>query len=139
MHKSILMSVVLAAACGGSKPSPEPMPPPPGGGDVIAPSTDPAPPDADAGLVAEAKTFVVEMDQELRRLYTDASVAAWANETDITPAHEEAAAKAGAEQAKGITRLIKAARKFEPVHGQARSRDAPPAHAAQVRRPARAR
>ncbi len=69
----------------------------------------------DEALIAEAKKFVADLDGELRKLYVDASQAQWTNETDITPAHEEAASKAGAEQAKGITRLIKAAKKFEPI------------------------
>jgi peptidyl-dipeptidase A len=69
----------------------------------------------DEALIAEAKKFVAEMDGELRKLYVDASQAQWNNETDITKEHEDAASKAGAEQAKGITRLIKAAKKFEPI------------------------
>ena len=55
------------------------------------------------------------MDADLRALYVGASVAAWANETDITPEHEAAAARAAALQASGITRWIKASRRFEPV------------------------
>src|SRR4051812_16381271 len=70
---------------------------------------------ATASAVAEAKQFVAQMDTELRKLYVDASVTAWANETDITDAHEAAASAAGAEQAKAIPRLIKAAKKFEPI------------------------
>jgi peptidyl-dipeptidase A len=66
-------------------------------------------------LIAEAKQYVAQMNEELRKLYVDASQAQWTNETDITPEHEAAAAKAGAEQAKGITRLIKGAKKFEPI------------------------
>jgi peptidyl-dipeptidase A len=69
----------------------------------------------DEALIAEAKKFVADMNEELRKLYVDSSQAQWTNETDITPEHEAAAAKAGAEQAKGITRLIKAAKKFEPI------------------------
>jgi peptidyl-dipeptidase A len=68
-----------------------------------------------AALIAEAKSFVAEMDADLRRLYVNASVASWANETDITPEHEAEAARASAEQAKGITRWIKASRKFDPI------------------------
>jgi hypothetical protein len=35
-------------------------------------------------LITEARQFVAQMDAELRKLYVDASVTAWANETDIT-------------------------------------------------------
>ncbi|HWU88411.1 MAG TPA: M2 family metallopeptidase, partial [Kofleriaceae bacterium] len=77
-----------------------------------APAPPPAPEDP---AVTEARQFVAAMDAELRKLYVDASVTAWANETDITDEHEAAASKAGEEQAKGITRLIKAAQKLEPI------------------------
>lgn len=69
----------------------------------------------DEALIAEAKKFVADMNVELRKLYVESSKAQWTNETDITPEHEDAASKAGAAQAKGITRLIKAAKKFEPI------------------------
>jgi len=55
------------------------------------------------------------MDADVRNLYVGASVAAWANETDITDEHEAASARAAAAQATGITRWIKASQKFEPV------------------------
>ena len=120
MRKPILASLILAAAaCGGNKPATEPVPAPPPT-DGSGATSIPAPPvvDPDAALIAEARAFVAELDKEVRRLYVDASVTAWANETDITPAHEDAASKAGAEQAKGITRLIKAAQKFGPILGK---------------------
>jgi peptidyl-dipeptidase A len=69
----------------------------------------------DEALIAEAKKYVASMNEELRKLYVDASQAQWTNETDITPEHEAAAAKAGADLAKGITKLIKGAKKFEPI------------------------
>ncbi|MGE3546740.1 MAG: M2 family metallopeptidase, partial [Kofleriaceae bacterium] len=118
MNKTIALVSILAAAC-SSKPKPDVVDPAPITEPVAEPGVEPAQAEANsAALVAEAKQFAVEMDKELRKLYVDASVAAWANETDITPEHEDAAARAGAEQAKGITRLIKAARKFEPVLAQ---------------------
>ncbi|MGE0550711.1 MAG: M2 family metallopeptidase [Kofleriaceae bacterium] len=118
MTKTIALVSILAAAACSSKPTPV-VDPAPVTDPVAQPSVEPAQPgDDNAALVAEAKQFAIEMDKELRKLYVDASVTAWANETDITPAHEDAAARAGAEQAKGITRLIKAARKFEPVLAQ---------------------
>ena len=109
--------VLLAAACGGPK-TPDPIPPPLPDPTTAEPST-PAPatpaPDNSAALVAEAKQFVADADKELRKLYVDAAVAEWANQTDITPEHEAAAAKAGEAFSNGLTRLIKAARKYEPV------------------------
>lgn len=109
----LLPAILLAAACGGPQP-PDATPTPP---TAAPPPTGPtAPPvDPDANLVAEAGRFAADMDAELRKLFVDASVTAWANETDLTPAHEAAASAALAANAKGITRLIKAARKFEPV------------------------
>jgi peptidyl-dipeptidase A len=117
--RKLLLVFLVAGAC--SKPAPATTPTPPNPNEPIsnqAPGpTAPAAPDPSA-LVAEAKKFVTDMDGELRKLYVDASVAAWNNETDITPAHEEAQAKTGAAMAKGITRLIKAARKYEAVADQ---------------------
>ncbi|HEU0034274.1 MAG TPA: M2 family metallopeptidase [Kofleriaceae bacterium] len=119
MRKTLLLPLILAAACGPKNPTPVPAPPPTGGGDNVATEPakpqPPAPTNTDDALIAEAKAFVASTDQELRKLMVDASVTEWANETDITPEHEDAAAKSAAELAKGITRLIKAARKFEPV------------------------
>jgi len=73
------------------------------------------PGNADDALVAEAKQFVADTDKAYRKVAVEASLAAWANETDITPAHEDAAAKAAAEMAKFLTKAIKAARKYEAV------------------------
>ena len=113
----LILVLLLAAACGPKKPD---APAPAGPGVVEGPPpSNPAPPPnpgaTDAALIAEAKIFVEATDKELRRLLTDSSVADWANQTDITPQHEEASAKASAELAKGITKTIKAARKFEPI------------------------
>jgi peptidyl-dipeptidase A len=116
VHKIIATSLLFCVACGSKTPEPVSLPgaaPSAAGGEATAE----APPQAAAedALVAEAKVFVTEMDADLRKLYVNASVAAWANETDITPEHEADAARTSAEQAKGITRWIKASRKFDPV------------------------
>ncbi len=123
MRNALLVLLIIAAACGSTKPDPVVLPPKEGPPADPPPEPPPADPPAaaagpDAALAAEARQFVAAMDAELRKLYVDASVTAWANETDITPEHEAAAAKAGAEQAKGITRLIKASKKFEPILGK---------------------
>jgi peptidyl-dipeptidase A len=72
----------------------------------------------DAALIAEARQFVADTDKELRRLYVDAQVAGWTLQTDITPAHEAVAAKADEQMANGITRLINASRKFDPIYAE---------------------
>jgi peptidyl-dipeptidase A len=115
-----LFALLLAAACGGPKaPDTIPAPPPSGGGDVAAPDTKPVPampPQSnDDALIAEAKQFVVDTDKAYREVAVKASLAAWANETDITPAHEDDAAKTSAEMAKFLTKAIKSARKFDPI------------------------
>jgi peptidyl-dipeptidase A len=116
--KKLTALVVVAAACGGSKkPDTVPAPPPNQVGDLppepVKPP--PAPGGDEQALIAEAKQFVADADKELRGLYVNASATEWANETDITKEHGEAAAKAAAEMATGLTKLIKAAKKFEPI------------------------
>ncbi|HSK02780.1 MAG TPA: M2 family metallopeptidase [Kofleriaceae bacterium] len=122
MRNALLVLLILAAACGSTKPDPVVLPPregPPGDTPPDQPPEGPAAAaDPDAALVSEARQFVAAMDAEMRKLYVDASVAAWANATDITPEHEAAEARAAGEQAKGITRLIKASKKFEPILGK---------------------
>jgi peptidyl-dipeptidase A len=65
--------------------------------------------------IAEARQFVVDADAELRNLYVGNLSAAWSNETDITPEHEAAAEKEFERLSRGLTRLIKLSRRFEPV------------------------
>ncbi|MBA3818514.1 MAG: M2 family metallopeptidase [Deltaproteobacteria bacterium] len=72
----------------------------------------------DERLVTEAKQFVVTADAELRRVLVAANNAEWANQTDITPAHEDAAAKANRVVNDTTAGLIKAARKFDRVLGK---------------------
>ena len=114
-----LLFAILAAACGGT-PKSETVPPP--APDVVtAPATpvvnQPLPVQSDP-LVEEAKKFAAEVDKEARRVIVAAAETEWANETDITDAHEAAAAKAAAEQNIVIARLIKQARKYEPILGK---------------------
>lgn len=104
--KTNLLAVVslslLAGACGGDK----------------KPVAKPAPKvavDPDAALIAEAKAFIQLTDRELMRLNVAAAEAEWAKQTDITDAHEQAAAKAGAELATYITKQIKESRKFDKI------------------------
>jgi peptidyl-dipeptidase A len=117
----ILLAVILAAsACGKSKdkdkePAPAPKPEPgKGSGSGEGAKPDPKP-DPDVALVTEAKKFVAELEPQLRKLTVDASLAEWANETDITKEHEAATAKASELMIVGITKLVKNAKKFEPV------------------------
>jgi peptidyl-dipeptidase A len=99
--------LVLAAAACSKKKEPPPAPPPQ---PAVAP--DQAKNDA---LIAEAKQWVKDMDPKLRKLQVDASVAEWTNETDITKEHEDATAKAGEVASVGITKMVKEARKFDPI------------------------
>ena len=116
MRTSTLLPLLVAAACGHPAKPPEP----------VAPPTEPAQPQppakpvasADDALIAEAKQFVAALDPTLRKLAVDASQAAWANETDLTPDHEAAMAKAAEVQSVEVTKLVKAARKFDPILGK---------------------
>jgi peptidyl-dipeptidase A len=140
----LLPALLLLAACGSKQSETVTVPPPPNDPIVNAPTDEPTPapvvaevpvvdpvpepvppppepeltPELEKQLIADAKPFVTKMDGELRTLFVNASLAAWANETDITDEHEAASAKAGAEMASGITRLIKEARKFDRILGK---------------------
>jgi peptidyl-dipeptidase A len=113
-----LLSLVVAAACGHPAKVPDPIPAPP-----VVPAVPPErvatpAPSADDALVAEAVQFVAALEPTLRKLTVDAALASWANETDLTPAHEAATAKASEVQSVETTKLVKAARKFEAVAGK---------------------
>jgi peptidyl-dipeptidase A len=118
-----LALISLLVACNSKPPVTVPAPPPSGGDPVVVdppteapkPAEPPVPPQNDVALVAEAPQFIADVNKEIKRLSIEASLAEWANQTDITPAHEDAAAKANAELAKYITKAIKSSRKFEPV------------------------
>jgi peptidyl-dipeptidase A len=72
----------------------------------------------DAALAAEATKFAVDADKEMRRVMVAAAEAQWANATDITDAHEAAESAANAVQNDTIAKLIKQARKYEPILDQ---------------------
>ena len=119
MRKLIVLSAwILAAACGHPSKPPEPVAPPAPEATATPPAT-PAPerPPAsgDDALVAEAKQFVADLDPKVRKVSVDASVAQWANETDLTPEHEALTAKASEIASVEITKLVKTARKFDPI------------------------
>ena len=111
MRTNFLIISILAAACSKKAKEADPAPTPsPGSGSAVA-----KPPADDAALVAEAKQFLADADKELRRVLVGAAEAEWANQTDITDEHEAAAAKANGVQNDTIAKLIKQARKYEPV------------------------
>jgi peptidyl-dipeptidase A len=83
------------------EPTPEPVKPPE--------------PSADDKLIAEAQAFIKNADGQLRTLEVEQSLAAWANETDITDEHQAAASKAGEHLSVEVTKMVKEARKFEPI------------------------
>jgi peptidyl-dipeptidase A len=112
----LLSALIAAASCGAPAKPAEPVPPPqPQGSEPPAAEKPPAPSAGDAALIAEAKQFVLDADKTVRKVTVDAALAAWANETDLTPAHEAATAKASEIQSVEVTKLVKVARKFEPV------------------------
>ena len=72
----------------------------------------------DKALAAEATKFVADMDVELRKVLVGAAEAQWTNATDITDAHEAAESAANSIQNDTIAKLIKQARKYEPILDQ---------------------
>jgi len=107
----VLAAAAVAAACGG-KSTPETVPaPPPDAAPAV--SEEPPPPTAD-----EARAFAKQVDIDLRRMTVEAALAQWANETDITPEHEAASAKAVAAYSTYLTRTIKASRRFDSIMDQ---------------------
>jgi peptidyl-dipeptidase A len=111
VRTSILLVTILAAACSKST-EPERKAPvsDQGSGSGMAP----APVDNDA-LVAEAKKFLADADKQLRAVLVASAEAQWANETDITDEHEAVSAKANGVLNDTIAKMIKQARKYEPV------------------------
>jgi peptidyl-dipeptidase A len=109
------LACVLAAACGHPSKPPEPAAPAqPGPGPTAGETEHPAPV-GDAALIAEARQFVIDIDRTVRKLSVDASLAAWANETDLTPEHEALTAKASEVLSVEVTKLVKTARKFDSI------------------------
>jgi len=102
-----VFALAAAAACSKKEQKAPPAPNP-------TPTVDPQKQKDDA-LIAEAKQWVKDMDPKLRKLQVDASVAEWTNETDITKEHEAATAKAGEIASVEITKMVKEARKFDPI------------------------
>ncbi len=111
----LLALVLVSCACPPEK-KPEPVTPKV----TEAPKPPPEPPkppepSPDDKLVAEAQAFVKNMDGQLRTLNVEASLAAWANETDITDEHEAAASKASEKMSVEVTKMVKEARRFDPI------------------------
>ncbi|MFT3696879.1 MAG: M2 family metallopeptidase [Kofleriaceae bacterium] len=108
--RNYLALLLFVAACGSKKedkPPPAPPPPPTQGSGSANAGND--------KLIAEAKQWVKDADPKLRKLIVDASLKEWDNETDITPDHEAATAKASEVQSVEITKMVKEARKFDPI------------------------
>ena len=122
MRKLIVLSAwILAAACGHPSKPPEPVAPPTPEATAtppVAPAPERPPAGGDDALLAEAKQFVADLDPKVRKVSVDASVAQWANETDLTPEHEALTAKASEIASVEITKLVKTARKFDSVVGK---------------------
>jgi peptidyl-dipeptidase A len=68
--------------------------------------------------VAEAKSFIAQVDKDLRRLLVKQSKADWAKQTNITAATEAAAAVANSEYLSYSTKIIQASARFLPIMDQ---------------------
>ncbi|MBA3541725.1 MAG: M2 family metallopeptidase [Deltaproteobacteria bacterium] len=68
--------------------------------------------------IAKAKAFLKDVDGRLRAALVASGKAEWANQTDLTDAHEAAAAKANNELNTLAATLIQEARTYEPISAQ---------------------
>ena len=110
-----VLSVALAAACGGETPPPAapcPACPDPG----TTPPTR-APVIASAATPEEAKRFIEQVDKDLRRLWTARDRAGWVNQSFITDDTEALAAAGEEATAAYVTDAIQKARRFDGVKG----------------------
>ncbi|MBX3202719.1 MAG: M2 family metallopeptidase [Labilithrix sp.] len=110
-----VLSVALAAACGGETPPPAapcPACPDPG----TTPPTR-APAIASAATPEEAKRFIEQVDKDLRRLWTARDRAGWVNQSFITDDTEALAAAGEEATAAYVTDAIQKARRFDGVKG----------------------
>ncbi|MFO0571181.1 MAG: M2 family metallopeptidase [Polyangiaceae bacterium] len=105
------LGFLAASACGGGAPyTPAPVAPVVNTDDSA--SEAPAKSNAPA-TVAEAVTFVEEVNQELRALAKDADRASWVKATYITPDTEYLESKERERVMEFLTRKVKEARRFE--------------------------
>ncbi len=112
---SALLALALAACGGSSNQTTSAVTPAPIDPGEVAPT----PATGEVGPTADdARVFVKELDGELRRLYVEQSQAQWNNQTDITPDHEAAAAKASEAVLIYTTAAIKRSRRFDPIMDQ---------------------
>jgi peptidyl-dipeptidase A len=106
-----VLTLAVAAACGGSPPPAAPCPvcPPP--------ITAVTPPAAPAPTAEDAKRFIEQVDKDLRRLWIARDRAGWVNQNFITD-DTEALASAGEEAtAAYVTDAIQKAHRFDGVQG----------------------
>ncbi len=106
-----VVSLTLAAACGGAPPPAAPCPrcPEP----VAAAPTPPAP----AATPADAKQFIDQVDKDLRRRWVARDRAGWVNQNFITDDTEALAASGEEATAEYITDAIQKSRRFDGVQG----------------------
>ncbi len=104
------LSLVLVAACGGAAVPTPVAPTPVEPAAVVEPAVvEPA------ATVEEARAFVAETDRELRRLWVAQAEAEWEKNTNITPATEDAAAKAGVAAMTFLKEAILRSRRFDAI------------------------
>ena len=106
--KLVLVVIAVTAACKKAEQDQPAARPPPG----------PGLESNDGKLIDDAKQFAKDLEPKLRKLDVDQALADWANQTDITKEHEAASAKASEIQSVEVTKLVKTARKFDPILGK---------------------
>ena len=107
-----ILTVAIAAACGGEPP---PAAPCPRCQEPVA--SPPTPPPVAAATPEEAKKFIEQVDKDLRRLWIARDRAGWVNQTFITDDTESLAASGEEATAGYVTEAIQKARRFDGVKG----------------------
>jgi peptidyl-dipeptidase A len=109
-------AVVVLVACGGqgglSPGAPPTAPPPPAPPTGAAADATAAPPTAD-----EARAFLDDVEENLRRLWVARDRASWVNENFITDDTEALAAAGEEATAAYVGEAIKRSKRFEPIVG----------------------
>jgi peptidyl-dipeptidase A len=117
--KAPQLAVVLLAlsACGGAPAEPlcpTAMPSPAASASAPARALTPPPP----STVDEARAFVADVEDNLRRLWVARDQAAWANQTYINEDTEALSAAAEEATAAYVSDAIERARRFDPIRAQ---------------------
>ncbi|NUP06748.1 MAG: M2 family metallopeptidase [Polyangiaceae bacterium] len=111
------ITVLAGAACSGGAPL-TPSPPAPAGTDtVVLTGPDATPVPSGPATVDEAKRFVADLDEGLRKIYREQARADWINQTYITSDTDQLAGDAKDQQMAYVTRKIKESVRFKDLAG----------------------